>query len=118
MHPMKLPPFTSCQRPQNRMIGNGFSLAESSIALGNDALHTRDILKNFSAKLRDRGAARKHALRGLPPGREESQPEYSSALPPLGPAVRACARFSHRQTALTIFNGAAVSQIQVVQYFC
>src|SRR5256885_8617010 len=76
MHPMKLPPFTSCQRPQNRMIGNGLSLGESSIALGNDDLHTRDILKNFSAKLRNRGAARKHALRGLPPGREKSQPEY------------------------------------------
>ena len=100
------------------MIGDSLSPAESGIAFGNYAFHARYVFKYLGDELLNRSAARKHALRRLSAGWKKSQPEYSTALPALAASVRACSRFSRRQTALAVFDGAAVGQIQVVQYFC
>ena len=100
------------------MIGDGLSPAESGIAFGNYAFHAADIFKDFRSQLRNGSAARKHGHGRLAARRKKSQPEDSTALPALAASVRACSRFSRRQTALAVFDGAAVGQIQVVQYFC
>lgn len=116
MDPMKFLPLAGGQRPKDRMLGYRFTSAELVVTGRDHFLHAGDVFKDFGSQLRDGRTLRQNPLRGFASGRKIAQPGNRAALPALGLTIKARTGFPRRQATLTIFYGAPVGQIQVVQY--
>lgn len=99
------------------MFGDHLTWAKAGVAFADYALHAGNILEDFGGQLGDGSTAGQSAFGRFAAGRKISQPKDSTPLPTLTPTIRACAGFACGQAAFAILNGAAICQVQMVQYF-